>query len=165
MSAFPQPRCLTELRPRHSLHQLSARRSPVLSRRPRQYHCQTINAGDLLNLHFDSTTVSIPFDINKAKDLKASVEKLLTTFAEKQTAERPKRWPAMEYRFKGESPSEPVEYLEIYCNPNAHSSLLDAKVLVTLRTAEGFKFLTEGRLTGLKSDLDSFLELMPSQVA
>lgn len=59
---------------------------------------------DLLNLHFDATTISIPFNISKAKDLKASVEKLMCTFAEKQSAERPKRWPAMEYRFKGENP-------------------------------------------------------------
>lgn len=58
-----------------------------------------------------------------------------------------------------------MEYLEVCCNPNAHSSLLDARVLVTLRTSQGVRLLTEGRLTGVKSDLDSFLEQMAPQTA
>jgi hypothetical protein len=58
-----------------------------------------------------------------------------------------------------------VEYLEVFCNPNAHTSLLDAKVLVTLRTTQGVKILTEGRLTGLKSDVDLFLDQKAKQLA
>jgi hypothetical protein len=42
---------------------------------------------------------------------------------------------------------------------------MDAKVLITLRTTQGVKVLTEARLTGIKSDVDAFVEETASQPA
>ena len=50
-----------------------------------------------------------------------------------------------------------IELLEVYCNPNAHSTAFDAKTLITLKTSQGVRVTAEARLSALKSDLDTFL--------
>lgn len=54
--------------------------------------------------------------------------------------------------------AEGVEYLEVVCNPNAYATAFDAKVLITIRSSQGLKVTTEGRLSNLKGDVDTFLE-------
>lgn len=54
--------------------------------------------------------------------------------------------------------AEGVEYLEVVCNPNAYATAFDAKVLITIRSSEGLKVTTEGRLSNLKGDVDTFLD-------
>jgi hypothetical protein len=48
--------------------------------------------------------VNVPVTKEQAAQLRESVQSLLKTFAEKQKAERPKRWDMMEYRLSGNTP-------------------------------------------------------------
>ena len=54
-----------------------------------------------------------------------------------------------------------VEYLEVFCNPNAYSTAFEAKLLITLVTQQGLKVTTEARLSAVKSDIDHFVESHP----
>jgi hypothetical protein len=52
-------------------------------------------------LHVNETTISFPFEAAQAQEVTTAIKELLQTFKDKQAAERPKRWKAMEYRHKG----------------------------------------------------------------
>ena len=54
-----------------------------------------------LALHIAETTLSFPLRAAEVRRLSEALTGVMQTFAEKQAAERPKRWPAMEYVFKG----------------------------------------------------------------
>lgn len=99
----------------------------------------------------------MPFQPEQAQQLDAAFKQLLATFAEKAKAERPKRWEMMELRFKGTPAEASLQLMEFYCNPNAYQNPFDAKVLVTIITHDGIKIGTEGRLSGLRADLDTYI--------
>ncbi len=70
----------------------------------------------------------------------------------------------LELVFKpGKDAAEPdtapsLEHLEFFCNPNAHTSPFDAKLLVTAKGPhDGLSVTTEARLSSLKADLDEFM--------
>jgi hypothetical protein len=106
-------------------------------------------------LHVGETTISIPLPNDKAQELSAAIQEIMTTFAEKQKAERPKRWESMEYRLND---TGPVEKLEVICNPNAYSTAFEAKVLITLVIVGGVKVVTEGKLSAVKADVETYLK-------
>lgn len=44
----------------------------------------------------------------------------------------------------------------MFCNPNAHATVVDAKLLLTIK-AGAVSVTTEGRLSGIKADLENFM--------
>jgi hypothetical protein len=63
----------------------------------------------------------------------------------------------MEVRFTGGDAGPGLELLELFCNPNAHATAFDAKLLVTVKAAGGLKVESEGRLSAIKADLDAYM--------
>lgn len=57
----------------------------------------------------------------------------------------------------GDPSEQELEFLEIFCNPNAAATAFDAKALITIKTKEGVRITTEGRISSLKEDLDSYM--------
>ena len=58
-----------------------------------------------------------------------------------------------------------LERFEVYCNPNAHASVVDARALITLRTREGVSVVTEGKLASLRQDVEAYLEAVQEAAA
>ncbi len=62
------------------------------------------------------------------------------------------------YMAAGGAEDGAVELFELFCNPNAHSTPFDAKILVTLKAGQGVAVTTEGSLSAVKGDVDAYLE-------
>lgn len=105
-----------------------------------------------ITFHIGETSLSIPFSLDSAKGLSAAIADLLTTFREKEKAERPRRWDNMEYR-----QIEDGVFFEVFCNPNAHATAFQAKYLVTIND-DKLRIASEGQLSALKSDLDQYID-------
>ena len=54
-----------------------------------------------MTFHINETALSFPIKPAQAKELSDAVRNVMQTFADKQQAQRPKRWPSMEFRLKG----------------------------------------------------------------
>ena len=110
----------------------------------------------VLRLNSGTTSLTLPFSPARAAALHAALADLLATFSEKAAATRPQRWPSTDFRFAGEEGGGELAQFEAFCNPNAHSSPFDAKVLVTAKGRDGVAVSMEMPLTGLRSDLGSY---------
>jgi hypothetical protein len=66
-----------------------------------------------LSLHCGATTLNVPVSASHVESLAGAINGLLKTFAEKQKAEKPKRWEAVECKFAGEEVLYVLFYLEI----------------------------------------------------
>jgi hypothetical protein len=102
----------------------------------------------------DAATISLPLPVQAARRLDAELRALHATLRAKQEAaesgERPRRWPAMELLLLPLPEEEQGEggggggnsddsdlTVQLYCNPNAHGSAFDAKVLVRVECRAG----------------------------
>lgn len=61
-------------------------------------------------------------------------------------------------RHAGDPAAQQIEQFEVFCNPNAHSTAFDAKVLITLRSGDGLKVNTEGKLVAVKAAVDECVQ-------
>lgn len=107
-----------------------------------------------LTLHCDTVTMSFPVPEQQLDAVQSALDGVMQTFIAKGEATRPQRWEEMTYAWQG-SPGDALEYLEVFCNPNAHVSAFDAQVLVTVRTAGGVAFVGEQRLTTFLDDIEA----------
>jgi hypothetical protein len=119
----------------------------------------------------DAATLSLPLPPTAAKRLDAELRALHATLRAKQEAadagERPKRWPAMDFAFPS-ADDDGVDSLafQLYCNPNAHGSAFDAKVLVRVECGGGngaasapvVRMTGEARLTDVQGTLEAYWE-------
>ncbi|PNH10442.1 hypothetical protein TSOC_002835 [Tetrabaena socialis] len=106
-----------------------------------------------LLLHSGETTIAVPISPEKVKELQGAIQNLFVTFAEKAKATRPKRHEMMEWTTNDERVS-----VEVFCNPNAHTTAFDAKLLITVASEGGLKVTTEARLSAITSDVDDFMK-------
>ena len=67
----------------------------------RSRHLQCTAGTGTLSLHSGESTISFTVTSSQAEDISAALQAVLTVFAEKQKAERPKRYKSMEYKHKG----------------------------------------------------------------
>ena len=57
----------------------------------------------------------------------------------------------------GDAAQGEVPVFEIFCNPNAHTTAFDAKVLITLQTGEGVQVVTEAPLEQVRAGVKDAL--------
>eukprot|EP01024_Parvocaulis_polyphysoides_P016316 TRINITY_DN17234_c2_g1_i1.p1 TRINITY_DN17234_c2_g1~~TRINITY_DN17234_c2_g1_i1.p1 ORF type:complete len:152 (-),score=4.53 TRINITY_DN17234_c2_g1_i1:124-579(-) len=118
-------------------------------------HNQTVGIKPVI-LSVGPTTLELPLQISQLKDISQVFNNLVKTFQEKSEAKRPKRYDSAEYRYQGTDDDE-MQYLEVFCNPNAYQTLFDAKVLVTIKTKGGISLATEMMFSSVKQSMDSTL--------
>lgn len=75
--------------------------APCISCAPIPWRLPAAQPKAAMSFHIAETTVSFPLRAEEARKLGDALTAVMQTFAEKQKAERPKRWPALEYVFKG----------------------------------------------------------------
>ena len=66
---------------------------------------QAGGAAAAMAFHIGETTVSFPLRAEEAQRLSGALVGIMQVFADKQKAERPQRWAALEYVFRGEAGS------------------------------------------------------------
>lgn len=117
----------------------------------------TVFRAQPLTLHCDNVTMSFPVPEHQLDAMQTALDGVVQTFTAKGEATRPQRWEEMTYSWQGR-PGEALEYLEVFCNPNAHASTFDAQVLVTVRASGGVAFVGEQRLTAFLDDVEAAMQ-------
>lgn len=110
-----------------------------------------------LTLNLISGSVSFSFSAEKARELKAAIDKLMLSLkavaakTNNPSVGKVNPQPPLEYRYTGEV------FLEIFCNPNIWPSPFAAKVLLTVRDLN-IRLTTEAELTQILEDVHQYLE-------
>eukprot|EP00236_Picocystis_salinarum_P003584 CAMPEP_0183824672 /NCGR_PEP_ID=MMETSP0807_2-20130328/711_1 /TAXON_ID=88271 /ORGANISM="Picocystis salinarum, Strain CCMP1897" /LENGTH=126 /DNA_ID=CAMNT_0026069613 /DNA_START=165 /DNA_END=545 /DNA_ORIENTATION=+ len=110
-----------------------------------------------LTLNVGETSVSFPLACEDARTFQGMLQQLLVVFNEKAEKGQRKKLDAMEYKCSWTSHGENEVHFEVYCNPNAYPNAYQAKALITIQT-NALRVMTEGKLSAIKSDLDSFVD-------
>mmetsp|Transcript_37680 Transcript_37680/g.88113 ORF Transcript_37680/g.88113 Transcript_37680/m.88113 type:complete len:593 (+) Transcript_37680:64-1842(+) len=106
-----------------------------------------------LVLHMEGdTVVTSPFSEQAARQLQTELEGFITAFKKKMAAEKAEKGDNFDYSWNEKGSS-----LEVFCNPNAHASIFDVKMFITVKSADQTKVTSEMPLSNLRSDLDAFL--------
>ena len=94
------------------------------------------------------TTLSFPVNADEASRARGAVRHIFDIFKEKEALERPRRMEDVKFTLAGD---EGAFALQLYCNPNAHPSAFQAKVLVSFKSEGGVTMTSEAPLSSLRA--------------
>ena len=110
-----------------------------------------------LTLNVGETSVSFPLACEDARTFQGMLQELLQVFKEKEAKGQRKKLDAMDYQCSWTTDGGNDGHFQVYCNPNAYASAYHAKALITVQS-NSVQVMTEGKLSAIKSDLDSFVD-------
>lgn len=67
--------------------------------------------------------------------------------------------------FAGDANNGEIPHFELFCNPNAHSTAFDAKVLVTVHSVDGVEVVMEATLEQVRAGVKDALLASREKVA
>lgn len=151
----------TQRRGSHPFHAIPKPKRSCALRAPTAPRCSL----ETVSLQCGATTVRIPVPTAQVATLATAVNNLLKTFAEKQKPGAARRWDPVECKIAGDPAQGELPLIELFCNPNAHATMLDAKVLVTLRSGEGLQVVTEATLEQVRAGVKDALVAVKEKAA
>lgn len=108
--------------------------------------------GPQLTLHLkDDTSVIVPFSAAGATSMKSALAEFVALFKKKMASEVAQRWDDFEYTFRQDG----LE-INLYCNPNAHATIFDVKIFLTVKCGEQIKVTSEVPMSLLQADIQAF---------
>lgn len=110
-----------------------------------------------LTLNVGETSVSFPLACEDARTFQGMIQDLLQVFKEKEEKGQRKKLDAMDYHCSWTTDGGNEGHFQVYCNPNAYANAYQAKALITVQS-NSVRVMTEGKLSAIKSDLDSFVD-------
>eukprot|EP00929_Paragymnodinium_shiwhaense_P033813 TRINITY_DN18501_c0_g1_i1.p1 TRINITY_DN18501_c0_g1~~TRINITY_DN18501_c0_g1_i1.p1 ORF type:complete len:670 (-),score=177.70 TRINITY_DN18501_c0_g1_i1:388-2250(-) len=109
--------------------------------------------GPQLTLHLqEGTSVSVPLSTASSSDLKNGLAQFTAMFKKKTEDKSPKKWPEFEHTTR-----QGDLHVEVFCNPNAYSSIFDVRIFLTVKMGADVKVSSEVPLSSLQSDLEAYL--------
>merc|ERR1711957_935 len=103
----------------------------------------TTKGGRPMTLHLkEETSITVPCTNEAAEGLKASLASFVAMFKEKMSAEKSKRCADHEHTC-----SHGDMTLEVFCNPNAFSTIFDVKMFLTVKCGAQIKVSSDVALS------------------
>lgn len=106
----------------------------------------------VVTLQAGPSSIRLPVAVEQIEKMKQFLRDVVVVFSEKEEAERPKRWDSVDVRIER---GTGVQYssIELFCNPNAYSSVFDASILVTIHACDGMVVTSEITLEQFKAGI------------